>query len=47
MTIYNISIITSTGFPYYYKEIKKLPVKIKLYQRFYDFTEFIDRKYCR
>jgi len=44
MTIYNISIITSSGFPYYYKEIKKLPYRIKLYQRFYDFTEFNDRK---
>ena len=40
MTIYNISIITSTGYPYYYKDIKKdLPKGIKLYQRFFDFTE--------
>jgi len=39
MTIYNISIITSTGFPYYYKEIKATPKNIKLYQRFFDFTE--------
>jgi hypothetical protein len=39
MTIYNISIITSAGFPYYYKEIKSTPKNIKLYQRFFDFTE--------
>lgn len=39
MTIYNISIITSTGFPYYHKDIKDLPKSIKLYQRFFDFTE--------
>jgi len=45
MTIYNISIITSTGFPYYYKDIKKLPDGIKLYQRFFDFTEIIDKPY--
>ncbi len=39
MTIYNISIITSTGFPYYEKKIKNLPKGIKLFQRFFDFTE--------
>ncbi len=39
MTIYNISIITSTGFPYFHKKLKNLPEGIKLYQRFYDFTE--------
>lgn len=43
MTIYNISIITSTGFPYYHKDIKKLPDGIKLYQRFFDFTEIVDK----
>ena len=43
MTIYNLSIITSTGFPYYHKDIKKLPDGIKLYQRFFDFTEIIDK----
>ncbi len=45
MTIYNISIITSTGFPYYHKDIKELPDGIKLYQRFFDFTEFIEKPY--
>lgn len=39
MTIYSISIITSTGFPYYHKDIRDLPDGIKLYQRFFDFTE--------
>lgn len=39
MTIYNISIITSTGFPYFHKKLKNLPDGIKLYQRFFDFTE--------
>ena len=39
MTIYNISIITSTGYPYYFKEIKELPKGIRLYQRFFDFTQ--------
>ena len=45
MTIYSISIITSTGYPYYHKEIKDLPDGIKLYQRFFDFTESTDRSY--
>ncbi len=39
MAIYNISIITSTGYPYYTKDIKVLPQGIKLYLRFYDFTD--------
>ena len=39
MTIYNISVITSTGYPYYHKEIKATPKGVKLYQRFFDFTE--------
>lgn len=39
MTIYNLSIITSTGFPYFHKKLKSLPEGIKLYQRFFDFTE--------
>ncbi|TFG05721.1 MAG: hypothetical protein EU539_08940 [Promethearchaeota archaeon] len=39
MTIYSISILTSTGFPYYHKKIKNLPEGIVLYQRFFDFSE--------
>jgi len=38
MTIYQISIITSTGYPYYNLIIKNLPSGIKLYLRFYDYT---------
>jgi hypothetical protein len=38
MTIYNISIITTTGFPYYHKKLKNLPEGIKLYQRFFDYS---------
>lgn len=39
MTIYNIQVISSTGFPYYNKFIKELPKGIKLYLRFFDFTQ--------
>ena len=45
MTIYSISIITSTGFPYYHKKFKNLPEGIKLYQRFFDFTEELYREH--
>jgi len=43
MTIYNLSVITSTGYPFYYKKIRNLPEGIKLFQRFFDFTEDLDR----
>ena len=45
MTIYNLSVITSTGYPYFYKKIRNLPEGIKLFQRFFDFTEDIDRSH--
>jgi hypothetical protein len=45
MTIYNLSVITSTGFPFFYKKIRNLPEGIKLFQRFFDFTEDIDRSH--
>ena len=45
MTIYNISIITSTGFPFFHKEIKKSPDGIKLFQRFFDFTEILNNSF--
>ena len=41
MTIYNLSVITSTGYPYFNTEIKDLPEGIKLYLRFFDFTQKI------
>ena len=45
MTIYSISVITRTGFPYYHKDIRDLPEGIKLYQRFFDFTEIENTPY--
>lgn len=39
MTIYTLSVITSTGYPYFNTEIKKLPEGIRLYLRFFDFTQ--------
>jgi len=39
VTIYTFSVITSTGYPYYDLHIKNLPKGIKLYLRFFDFTE--------
>ncbi len=43
MTIYNISVITSTGYPYFHTKIKDLPKGIKLFLRFFDFTEDKDQ----
>lgn len=39
MTIYELSIISSTGFPYYNKKIKPIPKGIKVHLRFFDFSE--------
>ncbi|MHA1293342.1 MAG: hypothetical protein ACTSQJ_11825 [Promethearchaeota archaeon] len=39
MTIYSLSVITSTGYPYYNVVIKNLPKGIKLFLRFFDFTQ--------
>ncbi|MGV9171205.1 MAG: hypothetical protein ACOC44_03105 [Promethearchaeia archaeon] len=39
MTIYNIQIISSSGYPYFNKKIKDQPEEIKLFLRFFDFTE--------
>ncbi len=38
MTIYNFSVITGNGFPYYNLVVKKVPNGIKLYLRFFDFS---------
>lgn len=35
--IYTFSIITSTGYPFYFKEIHKIPKGVDLHLRFYDF----------
>jgi hypothetical protein len=39
LTIYNLSVITSNGFPYYNLVIKEAPKGIKLYLRFFDFSK--------
>ncbi len=39
MTIYELSIISTTGFPYYNKVIKKVPEGVKLFLRFFDFSK--------
>ena len=43
MTIYTLSVITNTGFPYFHTKIKELPKGIKLFLRFFDFTEDKDQ----
>ncbi len=39
MTIYNFSVITSNGFPYYTLDVKEAPDNIKLNLRFFDFSK--------
>jgi len=39
MTIYELSIISTTGFPYYNKIIKSLPEGVKIFLRFFDFSK--------
>jgi len=39
MTIYELSIISTTGFPYYNKVIKPAPEGINLFLRFFDFSK--------
>jgi hypothetical protein len=38
MTIYTLSIITCTGYPWFHKEIVKVPKSIELHLRFFDLT---------
>lgn len=38
MTIYELSIISTTGFPYYNKVIKPIPEGVRLFLRFFDFS---------
>ncbi|MFX1325568.1 MAG: hypothetical protein ACFE8N_11475 [Promethearchaeota archaeon] len=38
MTIYELSIISTTGFPYYNAIIKPIPEGVKIYLRFFDFS---------
>ncbi len=39
MTIYELSIISTTGFPYYNSIIKPVPEGVKIFLRFYDFSK--------
>jgi len=39
MTIYELSIISTTGFPYYNKIIKPIPEGVKIFLRFFDFSK--------
>jgi len=39
MTIYELSIISTTGFPYYNTIIKPIPEGVKVFLRFYDFSK--------
>ncbi|MFW9867020.1 MAG: hypothetical protein ACFFEN_13070 [Candidatus Thorarchaeota archaeon] len=39
MTIYELSIISTTGFPYYHKVIKSIPEGVKIFLRFFDFSK--------
>ena len=38
MTIYEITIITTTGYPYFTKLIKEIPEGVRVYLRFFDFS---------
>ena len=38
MTIYTLSIITCTGYPWFHKEIIKIPKSVELHLRFFDLT---------
>lgn len=45
MTIYNLQIISSTGYPYFNRKIREQPEEIKLFLRFFDFTEKTKTQY--
>jgi hypothetical protein len=39
MTFYELSVITNTGFPYYHLRVKEPPKNVKVFLRFFDFSE--------
>ncbi|MBY8982380.1 MAG: hypothetical protein KGD57_05495, partial [Candidatus Lokiarchaeota archaeon] len=41
MTIYELSIISTSGFPYYNKILKPIPKGVKVFLRFFDFSKII------
>jgi hypothetical protein len=45
MTIYELSIISSTGFPYYNKKIKPVPKGVQVHLRFFDFSEQAEKDF--
>jgi len=43
MTIYELSVITNSGFPYYHLNLQTPPESARLYLRFFDFSKGISR----
>jgi len=45
MTIYELSIISTTGFPYFNIQVKPIPEGVKIFLRFFDFSQdkFVDQ----
>jgi hypothetical protein len=43
MTIYELSVITNSGFPYYHLKLQKPPKGVRLYLRFFDFSKYYSR----
>ena len=39
MTIYELSIISTTGYPYFNKLIAHIPEGVKIFLRFFDFSK--------
>lgn len=39
MTIYDLSVISTTGFPYFTIQINKIPENVKIFLRFFDFSQ--------
>jgi hypothetical protein len=44
MTIYDFSVITNTGFPYFHLDLQSPPEGTKLYLRFFDFSRFNEQR---
>lgn len=43
MTIYELSVITNSGFPYYHLKLQAPPEGVRLYLRFFDFSKDLGR----
>jgi hypothetical protein len=44
MTTYDITIISTTGFPYFTKLIKEIPENVRVYLRFFDFSHEVEEE---